>query len=116
MRLRTILLFVTIGGFAVAAALGITAVLAWSIGPPEERLITTWPNTVRGRQRPTNGQANDNPPRNTPQPERSGRIAARGARAKGWSDIPSEERKVLERHISENLYTDKADAAKAYWS
>lgn len=35
---------------------------------------------------------------------------------KTWTDIPSEERTILERHVSEGLYKDKADAAIAYWS
>jgi hypothetical protein len=35
---------------------------------------------------------------------------------KGWNDIPGEERAILERHIGEGLYKDKADAAGAYWS
>nr|QBM02670.1 hypothetical protein [uncultured archaeon] len=35
---------------------------------------------------------------------------------KAWGDIPSEEKNILERHISEGLYKDKADAASAYWS
>lgn len=35
---------------------------------------------------------------------------------KGWTDIPSEERAILDRHISEGLYKDKTDAASAYWS
>ena len=35
---------------------------------------------------------------------------------KGWTDIPNEERAILDRHIGEGLYKDKADAAAAYWS
>lgn len=36
--------------------------------------------------------------------------------AKGWADIAPDDRRILEQHISEKLYKDKADAAKAYWS
>lgn len=44
-------------------------------------------------------------------------------KSKGFTDIPQEERKVMEGHIAEGLYGDpkelakaKAEAAKAYWS
>jgi hypothetical protein len=38
------------------------------------------------------------------------------AKGKGFTDIPAEERRIIERHIEEGLYKDKAEAAKAYWS
>lgn len=54
----------------------------------------------------TNGhQAVESGQRNAPTPK-----------GKGFGDIPSEERKVMEGHIKEGLYKDKADAATAYWS
>lgn len=45
----------------------------------------------------------------------SGQRMAAVSKGKGFTDIPSEERRILERHIEEGLYKDKADAAKAYW-
>jgi CRISPR/Cas system CSM-associated protein Csm2 small subunit len=46
----------------------------------------------------------------------SGARAAQAPKGKGFTDIPGEERKVMEAHIKEGLYKDKADAATAYWS
>jgi len=37
-------------------------------------------------------------------------------RGKGWTDIPAEERQIIDRHIKEGLYKDKAEAAATYWS
>lgn len=57
-----------------------------------------------------------------PQPKKPGAAAVEGGqrmasspKGKGFSDIPAEERKIIERHIEEGLYKDKADAAAAYW-
>lgn len=57
-----------------------------------------------------------------PAPKTNGHSAVEGGqrmpaqpKGKGFSDIPSEERRIIERHIEEGLYKDKADAAKAYW-
>lgn len=47
--------------------------------------------------------------------ESGGRMAS-SPKGKGFSDIPAEERKIIQRHIEEGLYKDQADAAKAYWS
>lgn len=56
-------------------------------------------------------------------PARAGVTAVEGGQrigaakaAKGWADIDPDDRRILEQHISEKLYKDKADAAKAYWS
>jgi hypothetical protein len=46
----------------------------------------------------------------------SGQRAAQAPKGKAFTDIPAEERSVIEAHIKEGLYKDKADAAKAYWS
>lgn len=46
----------------------------------------------------------------------SGQRTVSTPKGKGFSDIPAEERKVIEGHIKEGLYKDKADAAQAYWS
>lgn len=40
--------------------------------------------------------------------------AAKGG--KSWAEIPSDDKKVIKRHIEEGLYKDQAEAAKAYWS
>jgi hypothetical protein len=45
-----------------------------------------------------------------------GQRVAAAAKGKGFTDIPAEERRIIERHIEEGLYKDKAEAAKAYWS
>lgn len=90
----------------------------------EQRLNETWPGTIRGAKTKQNGnggmstreKGEDDQARRSPQTERSGRIATRQARAKGWTDIPAAERSIMKRHISEGLYKDEADAAKAYWS
>jgi len=57
-----------------------------------------------------------------PAPKTNGHSAVEGGqrmtvapKGKGFADIPAEERKIIERHIEEGLYKDKADAAKAYW-
>lgn len=57
-----------------------------------------------------------------PAPKGNGHSAVEGGqrmaaqpKGKGFTDIPAEERKIIERHIEEGLYKDKADAAKAYW-
>lgn len=46
----------------------------------------------------------------------SGQRGAPTPKGKGFTDIPAEERRVIEGHIKEGLYKDKADAATAYWS
>jgi hypothetical protein len=46
----------------------------------------------------------------------SGQRSSPSPKGKGFTDIPSEERRVMEGHIKEGLYKDKADAATAYWS
>jgi hypothetical protein len=57
-----------------------------------------------------------------PAPKANGHSAVEGGqrmaaqpKGKGFTDIPAEERKIIERHIEEGLYKDKAEAAKAYW-
>lgn len=40
--------------------------------------------------------------------------AAKGG--KTWTEIPSDDKKIIARHIEEGLYKDQAEAAKAYWS
>jgi len=49
-------------------------------------------------------------------PVEGGQRMPSAPKGKGFTDIPSEERKIIERHIEEGLYKDKAEAAKAYWS
>lgn len=46
----------------------------------------------------------------------SGQRNGATSKGKGFTDIPAEERRVMEGHIKEGLYKDKADAATAYWS
>ncbi len=46
----------------------------------------------------------------------SGQRAASAPKGKSFGDIPAEERRVIEGHLKEGLYKDKADAATAYWS
>ncbi|HTD73585.1 MAG TPA: hypothetical protein VK652_08650 [Steroidobacteraceae bacterium] len=46
----------------------------------------------------------------------AGQRTAAAPKGKGFTDIPGEERRVMEGHIKEGLYKDKADAAAAYWS
>lgn len=55
--------------------------------------------------------------------DNGGRTAVEGGgrmssttRGKGWTDIPSEERAIIDRHVKEGLYKDRAEAAKIYWS
>jgi hypothetical protein len=80
----------------------------------EGRIEEAWPGTVKPRAK-ANGQ-DDQPPRQRgPQIEGGVRQASRGARPKGWGDIPAEEQKILKRHVGEGLYKDEADAAKQYW-
>lgn len=57
-----------------------------------------------------------------PAPKTNGHSAVEGGqrmaaqpKGKGFTDIPAEERKIIERHIEEGLYPNKAEAAKAYW-
>jgi hypothetical protein len=57
-----------------------------------------------------------------PAPKTNGHSAVEGGqrmaaqpKGKGFTDIPAEERKIIERHVEEGLYKDKAEAAKAYW-
>jgi hypothetical protein len=89
----------------------------------EARLNEVWPGTVRaGKSK--NGEGRMKAQKNggegggnrSPQTERSGRMVTRAARAKGWAEIPREERAIMERHVNEGLYKDQAEAAKAYWS
>jgi hypothetical protein len=88
----------------------------------EERLAQTWPGVVKRRGKPQNGRANgqqqddDRRGQRAPQTESSGRIASRGARAKGWAEIPAEEKKIYKEYIADGLFKDEADAAKAHWS
>lgn len=88
----------------------------------EERLAEIWPGAVKRRAK-ASGKANghddegdDEPRARVPQTERSGRMAARQARAKGWAEIPAEEKKIYKDYIAEGLFKDEADAAKAHWS
>ncbi len=90
----------------------------------ESRLDGVWPGSVRAKK--ANGTANGKEPQRGPQVEGGARSAAKtGMRQKGWTDIPSDERRIIEGHISEGLYRDdpkdtiekqRATAAKAYWS
>lgn len=88
----------------------------------EDRIRQTWPGVIKGAKRAQNGNGrandHDDEPRGqrAPQTERSGRIAARPARGKGWTDIPAEERKIYKGYIKEGLFKDEAEAAKAHWS
>ncbi len=92
----------------------------------EARLNEVWPGTVRAGKAKQNGNGRMNGQKNggegggqrerSPQTERSGRMVTRAARAKGWAEIPREERAIMERHVKEGLYKDQAEAAKAYWS
>lgn len=87
----------------------------------EDRINQTWPDTVRKRS--SSSQANGKQQRNgsgerqprTPQIEGGARQASGAKRAKGWTDIPGEERSILDRHIKEGLYKDRTDAASTYW-
>lgn len=90
----------------------------------EARINEVWPGTVRGGKSKQNGngamngqhKGDEQRGQRSPQTERSGRMAARPARAKGWTEIPASERSIMARHIKEGLYKDEAEAAKAYWS
>jgi hypothetical protein len=78
----------------------------------ESRLNETWPGTVKAK---SNGEAKSQPKTPAPQIEGGARQANKSARAKGWSDIPADEQKILKRHVGEGLYKDEAEAAKTYW-
>lgn len=59
-------------------------------------------------------QANGSAPRQNAV-ESGQRIPAAKA-GKSWSEIPADDRKIIQRHIEEGLYKDQGEAAKAYWS
>ena len=49
--------------------------------------------------------------------EGAGRMSSSSKRTvKGWVNIPSEEQKILKRHIKEGLFADEKEAAKAYFT
>lgn len=55
-------------------------------------------------------------------PQTNGHTAVEGGQrmpaakaAKGWAEIPAEDKSIIKRHIEEGLYKDQADAAKSYW-
>lgn len=84
----------------------------------ERRIAQTWPNAVKRKAAKANGhdEAEERPRGRAPQTERSGRIASPGVRAKGWAEIPAEEKRIYKEYIAEGLFKDEADAAKAHWS
>lgn len=110
--------------FDEAAAENPEGTIADHLAHVEARINEVWPGTVRGGKAKQNGngamngqhKGDEQRGQRSPQTERSGRMAARPARAKGWTEIPASERSIMARHIREGLYKDEAEAARAYWS